>query len=44
MAEPADWSRYHQADEQFHQLVGTASGLGNAVEAWTYCTARCSWA
>ncbi len=34
MAESADWSGYHQADEQFHQLVGTASGLGTAVEAY----------
>jgi DNA-binding transcriptional regulator YhcF (GntR family) len=28
MAESTDWSAYHQADEQFHQLVGTASGWG----------------
>jgi DNA-binding FadR family transcriptional regulator len=34
MAESSDWSDYHQADEQFHQLVGTASGLGTAVEAY----------
>jgi len=34
MAESADWSDYHQADEQFHQLVGTASGLGTAVEEY----------
>jgi len=34
MAESADWSGYHQADEQFHQLVGTASGLDTAVEAY----------
>lgn len=34
MAESADWSGYHQADEQFHQLVGTASGLGAAVEEY----------
>jgi DNA-binding GntR family transcriptional regulator len=33
MAESSDWSDYHQADKKFHQLVGTASGLGNAVEA-----------
>lgn len=32
LAESTDWSGYHQADEQFHQLVGTASGLGAAVE------------
>jgi DNA-binding GntR family transcriptional regulator len=34
MAESSDWSDYHQADEQFHQLVGTASGLGAAVEVY----------
>jgi DNA-binding GntR family transcriptional regulator len=34
MAESTDWSDYHQADEQFHQLVGTASGLGTAVETY----------
>lgn len=34
MAESSDWSDYHQADEQFHQLVGTASGLGTAVEVY----------
>jgi DNA-binding FadR family transcriptional regulator len=34
MAESSDWSAYHQADEQFRQLVGTASGLGTAVEAY----------
>ncbi|WP_258064452.1 FadR/GntR family transcriptional regulator [Arthrobacter sp. ZGTC131] len=34
MAESTDWSDYHQADEQFHQLVGTASGLGTAVEVY----------
>ena len=34
MAESSDWSDYHQADEQFHRLVGTASGLGTAVEAY----------
>ncbi|MCZ2401999.1 FadR family transcriptional regulator [Paenarthrobacter sp. Z7-10] len=34
MAESADWSDYHQADKQFHQLVGTASGLGTAVEEY----------
>jgi DNA-binding GntR family transcriptional regulator len=34
MAESTDWSDYHQADEQFHQLVGTASGLGAAVSAY----------
>lgn len=32
LAESTDWSGYHQADEQLHQLVGTASGLGAAVE------------
>jgi DNA-binding GntR family transcriptional regulator len=31
MAESTD---YHQTDEQFHQLVGTASGLGAAVEVY----------
>ncbi|MDP9695350.1 UNVERIFIED_ORG: DNA-binding FadR family transcriptional regulator [Arthrobacter globiformis] len=31
MAESTDWSGYHQADEQFHQLLGTASCLGTAV-------------
>lgn len=34
MAESSDWSDYHQADEQFHQLVGIASGLGTAVEVY----------
>lgn len=34
MAESGDWSGYHQADEQFHQLVGTESGPGTAVEAY----------
>ena len=34
MAESKDWSEYHKADEQFHQLVGTASGLGTAVEEY----------
>lgn len=34
MAESSDWSDYHQADEQFHQLVGTASGLGTAVDVY----------
>ncbi|WP_307096185.1 FadR/GntR family transcriptional regulator [Arthrobacter sp. V1I9] len=34
MAEATDWSVYHQADEQFHQLVGAASGMGTAVEVY----------
>ncbi|MEV7132624.1 FCD domain-containing protein [Arthrobacter sp. NPDC093128] len=34
MAESLDWSDYHQADEQFPQLLGTASRLGAAVEAY----------
>ncbi|MGK3954807.1 FCD domain-containing protein [Arthrobacter sp. R4] len=34
MAESSDWSDYDQADEQFHQLVGTASGLGTALEVY----------
>ncbi len=34
MAQSTDWSGYHQADELFHQLVGTASGLGTAVAAY----------
>ncbi|WP_231511318.1 FadR/GntR family transcriptional regulator [Arthrobacter sp. UNC362MFTsu5.1] len=34
MAESSDWSDYHQADEQFRHLVGTASGLGTAVDAY----------
>ena len=34
MAESSDWSDYHQAEEQFHQLVCTASGLGTAVEIY----------
>lgn len=34
MAEATDWSVYHQADERFHQLVGTASGMGTAVEVY----------
>jgi DNA-binding GntR family transcriptional regulator len=34
MAESSDWSEYHQADEQFHQLEGTASVLGTAVEVY----------
>ena len=32
--ESTDRSDYHRADEQFHQLVGSASGLGTAVEAY----------
>jgi DNA-binding FadR family transcriptional regulator len=31
MAASTDWAAYHQADDLFHQLVGTASGLGTAV-------------
>ena len=31
MAAAANWSDYHQSDEQFHQLVGSCSGLGTAV-------------
>ncbi|TLM71618.1 FadR/GntR family transcriptional regulator [Pseudarthrobacter sp. NamB4] len=34
MAEATDWSVYHQADERFHQLVGTASGMGTPVEVY----------
>jgi DNA-binding FadR family transcriptional regulator len=34
MAEATDWSVYHQADERFHQLVGTASGMGTAVDVY----------
>lgn len=34
MADATNWSDYHQADEQFHHLVGTASGLGTAVGAY----------
>ena len=34
MAEATDWSYYHRMDEQFHQLVGTASCLDSAVEAY----------
>ncbi|GAA3404643.1 GntR family transcriptional regulator [Pseudarthrobacter polychromogenes] len=34
MAEATDWSAYHQADERFHQLVGTASAMGTAVEVY----------
>lgn len=34
MAESSDWSDYHQADEQFHQLAGRASGMGTAVELY----------
>ena len=30
MAESTDWSYYHRMDEQFHQLVGTASCLDSA--------------
>lgn len=33
IADSTDWSDYHQADEQFHQLVGTAR-LGTAVEVY----------
>ncbi|WP_251041580.1 FadR/GntR family transcriptional regulator [Arthrobacter sp. ISL-30] len=32
MAKSSDWSYYHRMDEQFHQLVGTASSLDTAVE------------
>ncbi|WP_314216113.1 FCD domain-containing protein [Pseudarthrobacter equi] len=34
MAESTDWSYYHRMDEQFHQLVGTASGMGTAVDVY----------
>ncbi len=34
MAEATDWSVYHQADERFHQLVGTASGMGTAAHVY----------
>ena len=34
MAEATDWSVYHQADERFHQLVGTASEMGTAAEVY----------
>ncbi|WP_457948770.1 FCD domain-containing protein [Pseudarthrobacter sp. alpha12b] len=34
MAEATDWSYYHRMDEQFHQLVGTASCLDSAVEVY----------
>jgi DNA-binding FadR family transcriptional regulator len=34
MAESSDWSYYHRMDEQFHQLVGTASRLDTAVEVY----------
>jgi DNA-binding GntR family transcriptional regulator len=33
-ADSSDCSEYHQADGQFHQLVGTASGLGTALEVY----------
>jgi len=33
-AESTDWSYYHRMDEQFHQLVGTASCLDSAVEVY----------
>jgi len=34
MAAAGSWSEYHQADERFHRLVGKASGLGEAAEAY----------
>lgn len=34
MAEAPDWSVYHQTDERFNQLVGTASGMGTAVDVY----------
>jgi DNA-binding FadR family transcriptional regulator len=34
MAKATDWSYYHRMDEQFHQLVGTASCLDTAVEVY----------
>lgn len=34
LAEATDWSYYHRMDEQFHQLVGTASCLDSAVEVY----------
>jgi DNA-binding FadR family transcriptional regulator len=40
MAAAGNWSDYHQIDEQFHQLVGTASGLGTAVEAYNEALAE----
>ncbi|WP_306638433.1 FadR/GntR family transcriptional regulator [Pseudarthrobacter siccitolerans] len=34
MAGSSDWSYYHRMDEQFHQLVGTASCLNTAVDVY----------
>ncbi|MET1034370.1 MAG: FCD domain-containing protein [Arthrobacter sp.] len=34
MAAAASWSAYHQADEEFHRLVGRSSALGGAVDAY----------
>ncbi|MCP9000360.1 hypothetical protein NFC73_11565 [Pseudarthrobacter sp. RMG13] len=34
MAEATDCSVSHQAIERFYQLVGTASGMGTAVEVY----------
>jgi len=34
MAASTTWAEYHQADEHFHRLVGTASGLGAATEQY----------
>lgn len=34
MANATTWAGYHQADERFHRLVGTASGLNSAAEQY----------
>ena len=34
MAESSDWSYYHRMDEQFHQLLGTASCPDTADEVF----------
>lgn len=34
MAASATWAEYHQADEHFHRLVGTASGMDGATEQY----------
>lgn len=34
MAAATTWAAYHQADEQFHRLVGASSGLESATEQY----------
>jgi DNA-binding FadR family transcriptional regulator len=40
MAEATGWSEYHQADDEFHRLVASASGLGSAVDEYNHALAE----